>query len=136
MNHHFMHSTMFKCHVIIYLSLIICLKESNADFWCKDSALWDLLNCLHINECETFTNDPQFRPQFYCILACAEKAGDCVPKISQLGNIEVSLATEFYECMRKCEESPSKFQCWKSCDKFSATYTNLNVPVHNNFLSK
>ena len=106
---------MFKCHVIIFLFLIMSLKESYADFWCKDSALWDLLGCLHLKNCKTSTNDVQF----YIIFACAREAGDCIPTIGQRGNVEVSLARDFYKCMKNCLDSPSKSKCWKSCDKFS-----------------
>ena len=108
---------MFKCHVIIFFLLIIILNETSADFWCKDSALWDLQGCLHIRKCTSSTNDPEF----YCIFACAKEAGDCIPRISQLRNVEVSLAREFFNCMKNCLNSPSKSKCWKSCDKFSAT---------------
>ena len=107
---------MFKCHVIVFLISIVIVKETYADFWCKDSALWDLECCLRINWCKVMINDEQF----YCIFTCAKIAGDCLRKISHQGNKEISDAREFYNCMENCLHSSSKSECLKSCDKFSA----------------
>ena len=109
---------MFKCHVTIFLFLTLNLKESFGGFWCKDSALWDLQNCLQFSNCPRLTNDPKF----YCTFACAKKSGDCKLQISK--NPQVSAAREFYKCLKyNCLDTPSKSLCLKSCANFSAVPT-------------
>ena len=112
---------MSKCSFIICYFILILVKKSYADFWCKDSAYKDLIKCLP--RCKNAINENK-TIEFYCRLHCANQTGNCVPTLPQTMNPDVVIARKYFKCMKKCTESkgPPQLQCWKSCDKQSAPW--------------
>ena len=105
---------------ILCLFVLLLIKESHADFWCKDSAYKDLIKCIH-PRCKNAINQTI---EFYCRLRCANETGNCVPTLPQTMNSDVIIARKYFKCMKKCTENEGspQIQCWKSCDKQSAPW--------------